>query len=628
MNIFPEKIRRLWNLWELRYLVLIILFIQTLLISFASVRKHTATSKINFLVWSCYLLAYWVAILVLGVLAESMNNKSNGGGKSGNEKYDLKSFWEPFLLLHLGGPDIHNITAFSLEDNELWLRHLLGFLFPVGTAFYIFIISLPEHGLWLITILMFMAGIIKYVERTLALMNASRDYFRNSMVTEPDPGPNYAKFMEEYSCKKNAGLEARIIFKRLIVDLILTFHDPDQSRNFFTNTSSNDAYEVIEIEIGFLYEGCVFTVLYTKAAVIHTLKGWIFCFTSVSSIIFFAFTEKQQYDKIDIKITYVLLNGAIALEVWSLTRLLFTDWTLVWMKKKFNPFITTFVFKVVYCRRLYLNRSKWSSSMAQYNLIEFCLEDQPFFWGKVMELIHVKDFFDNHRYTSTKTISDELKQFIFKDLKRKLPKTTDSACYQHFRTCRGQLALQMIKYDETMDDYNRIKEILDNSIKVGFDESILLRHIATDICYYLDGEECQPETVQINQRNSRDISNYMLYLLVSRPFMSTAGIRQIRFGDTCAEAKRFLHGRGTETDKKRACTRLHEVDTKIPLVQVKGDRSKSVIFEASRVAKLLLKQVPQVEKRLEIISLVWLEMLCYVASECKGYYHAQRLSAG
>ncbi|XP_042514856.1 uncharacterized protein LOC122089307 isoform X2 [Macadamia integrifolia] len=602
-----------------------------------------------------------------------MNNKSNGGGKSGNEKDDLKAFWAPFLLLHLGGPD--NITAFSLEDNELWLRHLLGLLFQVVTAFYIFIISLPEPRLWLITILMFMGGIIKYVERTLALMNASRDYFRNSMATDPDPGPNYAKFMEEYSCKMKAGLDARIvcerepelqlpsfqdieenadiknigdddqielisrayhffqIFKRLIFDVILTFHDRNESRSFFTKKSWDKAYKVVEIELGFLYE-----VLYTKAAVVHTLKGLILRFISVSSIIvvsiiFFAFTKKEQYHKIDVKITYVLLSGAIALEFWSLTRLLFTDWTIVWMKKKkFNRFITRIIFKVVSYRRLYSYPSRWSNSMAQYNLIEFCLKDQPFFWGKVMELIHVKGLFDNHWYRSKKPISDELKQFIFEDLKCKLRKKTDSSSYQHFRTCRGQLALQMIKYDETRDD-NCIKEILDNSVKVEFDESILLWHIATDICYYFDGEKDQsetvrPESVLSNQRKSREMSNYMLYLLVSRPFMLTAGIGQIRFGDTCAEAKRFLHQRETETDEKRACTRLHKVETGVAPVEVKGDRSKSVLFEASRVAKSLIKQVPEVEKRWEIISLVWLEMLCYAASECRGYFHAQRLSAG
>ena len=89
-------------------------------------------------------------------------------------------------------------------------------------------------------------------------MSANMDRMRNSMITKPDPNPDYAKFMEEYASKNAAGLPAEIIvekepeaelrsldtevedlseemvltkayefvqtFKRLIVDLILSFH--------------------------------------------------------------------------------------------------------------------------------------------------------------------------------------------------------------------------------------------------------------------------------------------------------------------------------------------------------------------------------------------------------------------
>ncbi|XP_048428517.1 putative late blight resistance protein homolog R1B-16 [Pyrus x bretschneideri] len=47
------------------------------------------------------------------------------------------AFWAPFLFLHLGGPD--KTTAYSLEDNELWLRHLLGVAVQVIVALYVFI---------------------------------------------------------------------------------------------------------------------------------------------------------------------------------------------------------------------------------------------------------------------------------------------------------------------------------------------------------------------------------------------------------------------------------------------------------------------------------------------------------
>ncbi|KAI5012756.1 hypothetical protein ZWY2020_025022 [Hordeum vulgare] len=51
---------------------------------------------------------------------------------AGNSSPIIFAFWTPFLLLHLGGPD--TITAYSLEDNELWLRHLIGLLFELFSA--------------------------------------------------------------------------------------------------------------------------------------------------------------------------------------------------------------------------------------------------------------------------------------------------------------------------------------------------------------------------------------------------------------------------------------------------------------------------------------------------------------
>ncbi|KAL4628885.1 hypothetical protein ACB092_05G270000 [Castanea dentata] len=49
------------------------------------------------------------------------------------------AFRAPFMLLHLGGPD--TITAYAVQDNELWLRHLVGLVVQSGVALYIFLLS-------------------------------------------------------------------------------------------------------------------------------------------------------------------------------------------------------------------------------------------------------------------------------------------------------------------------------------------------------------------------------------------------------------------------------------------------------------------------------------------------------
>ncbi|KAL8112925.1 hypothetical protein AgCh_020295 [Apium graveolens] len=154
-----------------------------------------------------YLLADWAANFAVGLIASS-NGDSNSKGKKSTDA-DLLAFWAPFLLVHLGGPD--TITAFALEDNELWLRHLFGLLFQCMAVVYVFIQALPvRENLWIPTLLTFLAGVIKYAERTRSLYLASASSFRDSMLTEPDPGPNYAKLMDEYFSKKMARLPTRI----------------------------------------------------------------------------------------------------------------------------------------------------------------------------------------------------------------------------------------------------------------------------------------------------------------------------------------------------------------------------------------------------------------------------------
>jgi len=56
-----------------------------------------------------------------------------------------------------------------------------------------------------------MAGLIKFAERTRSLQLASLGNFRQSMVHDPDPGPNYAKLMDELKSRREAGLPAEIV---------------------------------------------------------------------------------------------------------------------------------------------------------------------------------------------------------------------------------------------------------------------------------------------------------------------------------------------------------------------------------------------------------------------------------
>jgi hypothetical protein len=67
------------------------------------------------------------------------------------------------------------------------------------------------------------------------------------------------------------------------------------------------------------------------------------------------------------------------------------------------------------------------------------------------------------------------------------------------------------------------------------------------------------------------------------------------------------------------------VNTDVKPVDLKGDRSKSVLFDACILAKELRKLEGQTWK---LMSEVWVELLCYAASHCRANTHAALLSKG
>jgi len=106
----------LWNELEIQILVLVSFALQVFLLSFAWMRRRSISRALRMVIWLMYLLAEYTATYTLGHMSI--------GCKAG-EHQQLMAFWAPFLLVHLGGQD--TITAYAMEDSQLWLRHLLTF---------------------------------------------------------------------------------------------------------------------------------------------------------------------------------------------------------------------------------------------------------------------------------------------------------------------------------------------------------------------------------------------------------------------------------------------------------------------------------------------------------------------
>ncbi|XWS49317.1 hypothetical protein CRYUN_Cryun13aG0153300 [Craigia yunnanensis] len=767
----PLGIKKLWDEWNIRGAILFSLWLQVVLILVAPIRKSTRKKMVILLIWFAYLLADAAANFAVGLISNSQRNQSNT--HEPQENSDLLAFWAPFLLLHLGGPD--TITAFALEDNQLWLRHLLGLGFQASAVLYVFFQSLPNKKLWIPTILMFTAGIIKYVERTRALYLASLDKFRDSMLKPADPGPNYAKLMEEYASKREAKLPTRMnmtpepdkevkasdvppkegdlnhlevvhyaykyfqTFKGLVVDLIFSFRERDESRDFFIRRTPEDALRVIEVELNFLYG-----TLYTKVEVVHSIPGYIFRFLAFGSVLatlgIFYFQEKRdEFHGIEIGITYTLLLGAIALDVIAFLMLIFSDRTFASIKDPDRP--RCWPVAAVFSSFLALKKPwwhpckceienpgspkilvkhhllatplafrRWSGSVSAHNLIRYCLESSPttihkfpslceVMFKKIVRLLGInevtkkfgnymttikgnislseesevgkffnsilgyikkkvsdpvfrfitmfnrkvsypvfrlitmpiEDFVDEILYVSREPFTKDLWEFIFEELRNKSEFADTPETAKRISSARGDWVLT--DTDSEHDRSTLLKYVSD----VQYDESLLLWHIATDLCYNYDvkktkhvSTDAEKKAKDLSHRQfSKILSDYMLYLLVFQPTMmsAVAGIGKIRFRDTCAEAKRFFQRRGLEPNQDdKACNEILSVNTDVGPETVKGDRSKSVLFDASMLAKELNRL--EAEKGLDkwkCLSRVWVELVSFAASHCRASTHAQQV---
>ncbi|THG17405.1 hypothetical protein TEA_029778 [Camellia sinensis var. sinensis] len=713
-----EHWKKLWEIWDVRVVILVSLFLQILLIFCAPLRKRMSSAFVTTPLWWAYLLADITANFAVGLISKSQ------WSTSGSETSpDLLAFWAPFLLVHLGGPD--TITAF------------------------------PSR---------IMNCLIKYTERTRSLYLASTRRFRDSLLTAPDPGPNYAKLMDEYTSKIKAKLPTRIemlpepnrviktesagdrddlsdlevvrraygffvTFKGLIADLIFSFRERSLSRDFFLKRTARDAFRVVEVELNFIYD-----ILYTKVVVVQSFWGYFFRFASFmltcAALLLFCFMRKKEFHNFDIGVTYTLLIGAIALDATALAMVLSSDWTAVTLTEPDYPScFFRFLISILRVKRnrwpekqwksMQMLRRRWSESISQYNLIQYCLNPRMKWWEKFIGWFGLTNMLDGLKYVETVSFTNELRDHIFEELKMKSEMADDLETAKEIYSARGDWVLRFESCNDLLPWIN----------EVDFDESLVLWHIATELCLNAEDSGNAANAEGFNAKNSENaaqnnaknsgnaanakgvnakksesaakkkdyrelsklLSNYMLYLLIMQATMmsTVAGIGQIRFRDTCAEAKKFFRGRKIKKDKKNfclykcfcgsesehkqqnqtspkaptaqeqrgeettcsclnifccfkiccckgdsvpdkvqkhACNSILGVDTAVKPVAVKGDRSKSVLFDASMLAKEMNKLGE--EKKWEIMSKVWVELLSYAACRCRAITHASQLSKG
>ncbi|KAM0905252.1 hypothetical protein ACQ4PT_017524 [Festuca glaucescens] len=186
---------------------------------------------------------------------------------------------------------------------------------------------------------------------------------------------------------------------------------------------------------------------------------------------------------------------------------------------------------------------------------------------------------------------------------------------------------------------------------VAFDRSVLLWHIATDLCrrcsignadFVDDGgeEEEGIEDSPAHWRHRRDpvlrlikecavaISDYMAHLLHVSPEMLMTGSRHHLISEAVEEVKYFFF----KKKKKKYTLSQQDIEQFLamehkPVVNEEDDDSRVFYTkEAYKLAKELMAMPDGT--RWMLMYRVWLGMLCYSASVCRGNLHAKSLGQG
>ncbi|KAE9444930.1 hypothetical protein C3L33_23172, partial [Rhododendron williamsianum] len=371
MDPIPTWVRRLWDIWDLRILVLLSFSLQVILCISGGRRKSISSLRINsVLVWSAYLMADWVATVALSKLSDA-----EGKNKSSNV---LRAVWAPLLLLHLGGPD--TITAYSLEDNQLWMRHLMGLVVQLSVAIYVILMSWKNSWFSFMSIPALVVGIIKYGERTWALKSVWGEKYMRSIPFGGLSGTRHSTAGHDYVWALGAAHVHLNDFRTYLAREHHIWNVLSLGHNNWVNIHSNIFWDALEVQMGLMYD-----LLYTKAAVIYSKGGLIMrcisfgCTVSVLLGLIFQIVllktreeDEGNWHEIDIAITGVLILGALALEIYAAVVIFSSNWMMIWVIKQGREEWVKWLSQRF--PWLFNKKKNWSQMMGQFDLLGYCLK--------------------------------------------------------------------------------------------------------------------------------------------------------------------------------------------------------------------------------------------------------------
>ena len=337
------------------------------------------------------------------------------------------------------------------------------------------------------------------------------------------------------------------MYSGLIVNLLFSSREHRESREFFHKGSSKDALRILEIELNFFYD-----ILHTKVEVAYSRLVKMSRFISIGLVVaalsLFYKEEKRGFKRFDIEVTYTMFLGVLGLDMVTLLLRMFSDWTIASFKiseinSHLASILSKIVDKLVNLRKPIWKQSeretsqlelqeratpiiykRWSETLSQFNFLNDGLLKSSermneaesrnvinkFICHKVngvLKYFHIKDFIDQMMNACTQLrcvfhqpLTYKLWEFIFKELLEKSLSADDEDKANRISSARGGWFLKNGDFTDEFD----FSLLMPYIKEVAYDESLLLWHIATELCYQKDKD-------LPNSKDDKELSKLLSY---------------------------------------------------------------------------------------------------------------------